>query len=366
VRDALTSPPAPAPLPAFLITIDTEGDNAWARRDSGTTRNAAYLHRFQELCDVHGLKPTYLVNYEMARCPTFRALGREVLTHGTGEIGMHLHAWSSPPLVPLTDSDHRYQPFLVEYPEAVIREKIRVMTATLEDTFGLKMVSHRAGRWSLDERYARILIDEGYRVDCSATPLVSWRSIRGSPFGRGGTDYTRFPREAYWIDATDISRAGDAPLLEVPMTIVPSAETNARRVARALSALPSPLRRATRPLERLIDRFVPPVQWLRPNGRNRRAMLDILAQVCTERRGHAEFMLHSSEFMPGGSPTFRSAAQVEALFADLRALFEGLRGRFAPATLAEFHDAVCARRAEGASARVSRTPITHIGARTAR
>jgi hypothetical protein len=36
--------------PAFLVTIDTECDNAWARSHTITTRNAAYLPRFQALC----------------------------------------------------------------------------------------------------------------------------------------------------------------------------------------------------------------------------------------------------------------------------------------------------------------------------
>ena len=330
-------------LPAFLITIDTEGDDAWSRPAADTTHNAAYLHRFQALCEEHGLRPTYLVNHEMARCPVFRALGRDVLARNTAEIGMHLHAWSSPPLVPLGWDDRAHQPFLIEYPDAVMREKVHAITATLEDTFGVKMVSHRAGRWSFDERYARMLIDEGYRVDCSVTPLVSWRATRGAAAGRGGTDYTRFPHDAFWLDPADISRAGDSPLLEVPMTIVHAPPGPALRLGQALSALPAPLRRATRLVARVVDRVAPPIRWLRPDGRNRRAMLDILDQVRAEGRAHAEFMLHSSELMPGGSPTFRTEASIERLYADLRALFAAVRGRFAPATLAEFHAAVDAR-----------------------
>ena len=340
---------ARAGMPAFLITIDTEGDDAWSRPAADTTHNAVYLYRFQALCEEHGLRPTYLVNHEMARCPMFRAFGRQVLARDTGEIGMHLHAWSSPPLVPLGWDDRAHQPFLIEYPDTVMREKVRAMTGILEDTFGVKMVSHRAGRWSFDARYAGMLIEEGYRVDCSVTPLVSWRATRGTPAGRGGTDYTRFPHDAYWIDEADISRAGDSPLLEVPMTIVAAPEGRARRTARALSALPSPLRRATRPLARVVDRVAPPVRWLRPDGRNRRAMLDILDQVRAEGRAYAEFMLHSSELMPGGSPTFRTEAHIERLYADLRALFAAVRGRFAPATLAEFHATVDAR---GAASRL--------------
>ena len=87
--------------PAFLVTIDTEGDDLWGRPQLITTRNARHVQRFQRLCESFGLRPTWLTNYEMARCPHFLAFGRDVVRRGAGEIGMHLHAWNSPPLEPL-------------------------------------------------------------------------------------------------------------------------------------------------------------------------------------------------------------------------------------------------------------------------
>src|ERR1051325_7305918 len=130
--------------PAFLITIDTEGDNLWAHPREITTHSAASLARFQAACEEYGLLPTYLTNYEMALCPHFQVFARDVLRRGTAEIGMHLHAWNSPPLIPLTDDDYRQQPYLIEYPTEVLQEKVRVLTDTLEQTFGVKMTSHRA------------------------------------------------------------------------------------------------------------------------------------------------------------------------------------------------------------------------------
>src|SRR4029077_2879106 len=108
--------------------------------------------------------------------------------------------------------DRAFQPYLVEYSDRVMRDKIRAVTGTLEDTFGVKMVSHRAGRWGFDERYATMLVEEGYLVDCSVTPLVSWKRTRGDPARGGGPDYTAFPQHAYWLDLADISRPrGSAP-----------------------------------------------------------------------------------------------------------------------------------------------------------
>ncbi len=70
--------------PPLLITIDTEGDNQWGRPRSITTKNARFLPRFQELCSRHGLKPTYLTNYEMAVCPDFISFARAAQLEGGG------------------------------------------------------------------------------------------------------------------------------------------------------------------------------------------------------------------------------------------------------------------------------------------
>src|SRR5262249_17061006 len=134
-------------------------------------------------------------------------------------VGMHLHAWNSPPLQPLTHDDFGFQPYLTEYPEALMREKIRRLTALLEDRFERSMVSHRGGRWAFDPRYAALLIEAGDRVDCSVTPGIDWRRSRGAPDGHGGPDYRGFPERAYFLDPADIAEPTCGALLEVPVTV---------------------------------------------------------------------------------------------------------------------------------------------------
>ena len=55
-------------MKAFLITVDTEGDDLWSWKPGKeiTTENTNYIPRFQELCEKYGFKPVYLTNYEMA------------------------------------------------------------------------------------------------------------------------------------------------------------------------------------------------------------------------------------------------------------------------------------------------------------
>lgn len=310
--------------PAFLITLDTEGDNLWRNRSGKvTTRNVQFLPRFQALCEKYGFKPTWLTNYEMASDPAYVEFGRDLLARGQGEIGMHLHAWYSPPEYALTDDDWRYQPYLIEFPENILRDKVAYMTDLLESAFQQKMTSHRAGRWAFDEVYARALIDNGYLVDCSVTPRVDWRNSSGAPQGKGGTDYSRFPDHAYYLDVHDISRAGDSPLLELPMSIQYRYGTFTNQLKKVWNDVRGKKRG-------------PSVNWLRPVGGNVAQMKQVVEQTLSQGNDYVEFMLHSSEFMPDGSPTFKNEADIERLYDDLEQLFSWLQSRTQGMTLTEY------------------------------
>jgi hypothetical protein len=331
---------APNNKPAFLITIDTEGDDLWSAPRQITTRNAQFLPRFQALCERYHLLPTWLTNHEMVQDPAYRAFAQDLLQRGQGEVGMHLHAWNSPPLHhQLSDDDFRYHPYLLEYPQAVMAAKVRVLTANLEEAFGQKMVSHRAGRWAFDEHYAQILVEHGYRVDCSVTPFVSWRKALGNPKGAGGSDYRHFPAHHYFMDLQAIHRPGESPLLQVPVSI-------RRGPAFAFSATLQQWEKRAALGVRVIRRLWPEVRWLRPNGRNFSTMRGIVAEIVARQEPYAELMLHSSELMPGGSPTLRTAQQIEGLYRDLERLFAFVADHFVGRTLAGFYRQVQLRAAE--------------------
>jgi len=48
------------------------------------------------------------------------------------------------------------------------------------------------------------------------------------------------------------------------------------------------------------------------------------------------FMIHSSELMPGGSPTFQTQESIEKLYADLEVLFSEASQHFEGITLRDF------------------------------
>lgn len=316
---------------AFLITVDTEGDNLWSKPRDITVKNAETLPRFQELCERYGLRPTYLTNWEMANSAAFIEFGKDVLKRDVAEIGMHLHAWNSPPVVPLTDNDFHYQPYLTEYSDSLIREKVKTMTDTLETIFAQKVVSHRGGRFGLNERYVSVLIDAGYRVDCSVTPHFDWRPNTGDPNASGGPDYRQFPEEAYFMDPDDIRRPGSSPLLQVPLTVLPLHDSTVARVLRTGA-------RRVPYVRRIVFRALPAYSRLSPRFSRGGDLIRILSVAEEQGRDYVEFMVHSSELMAGCSPWFPAESDIEGMYRDLEALFESSTPTWEGTTLAEYYD----------------------------
>ena len=297
----------------FIITIDTEGDNIWKRVTTQygmreiTVENAKYIERFQSLCDKYSFVPTYLVNYEMANAEPFVSLAKEWVRDGHCEIGMHMHAWNTPPIYNLPFNRKGHNPFAGEYPRKVLFQKMQVMTDVLERNFEVRPTSHRGGRWYIDAWYIEALRQLGYIVDCSVTPGVSWGKAIGNV--KYGPDYSDFPDCVCRIDGKKIirnmrSNVSDG-ILEIPPTII--ARRGAERIKRVLQN------------PRQIKDVYHEKIWLRPNGTNLEDMFYIVEK--TRDREYIEFMLHSSELMPGGSPTFKSKQSTEKLYRDLDMLF---------------------------------------------
>lgn len=305
----------------FIITIDTEGDNLWHWKygDKITSKNARFLPRFQFLCEEYGFKPVYLTNYEMAIEPYFVSMAKEALRKGTCEIGMHLHAVNNPPVDYKINVDNPHNfPYLIEYPDDVMEAKIAFQTRLLEKTFGRKIVTHRAGRWAMDKRYEELLLKYGYQIDCSTTPGIDWSSTAGITNGSMGTNYDESKSTPYFLDK-------DNRLLEVPITTKHIRkgflkETSVRGVLRFVK-------------HTVLGRTF----WLRPTGENLDEMLFLLDHdLKNNESDYIMFMLHSSEFMPGGSPTFLNEKAIETLYEHIRIVFDKASKYYEGITLEEY------------------------------
>ena len=280
----------------FIITVDTEGDNLWNWKldQPITTNNAKFIPRFQELCENYGFYPVYLTNLEMSQSKEFQKyIGRKA-QEGKCEIGMHLHAWNTPPIV---EKKQKYGglPYITEYSEQIIYEKHQYLKTEIEKYLDVSPKTYRAGRWATNKELFRVLDSLGFIADCSVTPGISWENCSGATVA-GGNNYRSFLNKAYCL--TD-------NMVEIPLTSkrihCPYGKTVKSIVKNMLIGIEGNLRLATSSLE---------------------LMMRLTTKIESEENDYLEFMLHSSELMPGGSPYFRTENDIEEMYKEMESYFK--------------------------------------------
>lgn len=284
-------------MKSFIITVDTEGDNLWTyhKGDTVETNNVKFIPRFQNLCNTYGFKPVWLTNYEMISSDEYVSTMKPYVDGGLCEIGIHVHAWNTPPFYDLKGS-YGGNPYLIEYPDDIMREKFATTYNLIVERLGVKPVSHRSGRWAMDERYFKLLEDFGIMVDCSYTPGVSWLSAQGETV-MGGSDYRNVNRNTHYV----------GKVLEVPATVRVFGHYftfgTIRHMARVI----------------LKGGNI----WLRPALCSFADMKKLINSVSQEKdNDYLEFMVHSSELMPGGSPYFKTEESIERMYKHVDQLFK--------------------------------------------
>jgi hypothetical protein len=310
-----------------IITVDVEADGAWSYDSirQVTVENLQRLPRFQELCDRFGMKPTYLCTWEVAKHHDFRAMV-EWQRQGRAEIGAHLHPWTNPPFSTAGARDFdpaEYPAYPLELSLDHFHAKMARLTELIAERSGRAPTSYRAGRWGMAAAHVPILVELGYIVDCSVTPLVNRQ--RNPGIRVPGPDYRTAPVVPYRLSPHDLCTPGTSALLEVPMTIVqPRALLRRSLLARNGYDLLKKMR-ASGVLHRLVG--TEPT-WLRPYPRNSAKMLREVLAVATEMRlPVVEMMLHSSELLPGASESYATEVEVERQLAMVEDTFAAMRAR---------------------------------------
>jgi hypothetical protein len=311
----------------FIITIDTEGDNLWeyTQGETITTKNARYIPRFQEFCERYNFKPVYLVNYEMAHDNFFVDFAKKTLSRDKCEIGIHLHAWNNPPHYELQKGDKDCGlPYLIEYPKNIMRGKFNVLYNLLKEKFDTDIITHRSGRWAMNQDYFDLLIEHGIKIDCSVTPHRSWNGARGLSVDSKGSNYTDSSEEPFIVKHSST----DQTITEIPLTI-----RRLRRFYLDKTIFFNPLSFAYSVKNAITAKPV----WLRPNGKNLSTMLALIDYIKKSESSYLMFMLHSSELMPGGSPTFKNTKSIENLYNHLELLFSIISKDFRGITLNDYY-----------------------------
>ena len=299
----------------LIITVDTEEDNQWDYNSKNTTNNVDYLPRFQELAEKYGFKPVWLTTYDIANNPKYVKYFKNKQNENLCEIGMHLHAWNTPPNYNLNHKLNE-RSFITEYPKEIIDEKVKELDSLLKRKFGIKPITHRSGRWDVNDQFLSILYKNGYRVDCSITPGIDWKHSRGET-GIRGKNYKNEIKTPHFINN----------ILEVPVSIVnkrfyfPKKITSFKNLLFALYSF-------------IFGRTF----WFRPNNIDGVDNFNIVFNSL-DKKDYIMFMIHSSELAPGLNPTFKDADSIDKLYTVLENVFEKAKKMgYKGITLREYYD----------------------------
>jgi hypothetical protein len=307
----------------LVITIDVEEEGLFSgtypASGAGVT-NVQELKRLEFIPREFGFPLTLLTTYPVAQNPA----AREILIswrerHGA-EIGAHLHPWNTPPFRELS---HPEPIPTAQLPPDLLEAKLASLVHYLSETCGQAPRSFRMGRFDWSTGLLQLLPRYGLKVDSSMVPLT----YKGE-----GTQNFLAPADPFWLAGPT---SPDLRLLEVPVTMVPVWAFSARAWHRLAALLPANL------AEALLSRFrFVGAAGIHPAWFPRLSMR--LAAGLHQRRGGRvlTLFLHSSEFLPGGSPDFPDAPAVDRLVGKLRDFLAWLvqRGSVTGVTLSGLYD----------------------------
>lgn len=194
----------------FAMTVDAEeewrwGDD-WPTSDLSVT-NIRNLPRFQQICHRHNVAPTYFVNRAVLDDDEARRTVLDLGQFGRHEIGMHIHAWNSPPLtnggqVPVRET------FLHNLDRPTILAKLDGVYSRFEQC-GLRPTSFRGGRYSTGEATREFLRQRGFRADSSVVPYSTWADDGAPDYRHRDLHPVRLPPR----------NSDEQPIWEIPLTL---------------------------------------------------------------------------------------------------------------------------------------------------
>ena len=312
----------------LLVGIDTEGDNQWdaAARANQQFSNIYALPRLHALFARHGVRPTYVITYPVARDGRSAEVLRGLLGGGDCEIGAHHHAWETPPF---SDEDVRRHPYACMLPRRQFEMQLASLTESINDAVGVRPLSYRSGRFGFSADHVTALERLGYLVESSVAPLFDESH-------KGGPEFVEAPLTPYFLAYDSATKPGTSGVLEVPVSCGLDRRLP-RRLQYAYARVPRPYftKRALRALR------VMKLRWLRPSYSSLPDMIALARALARADEPVLNLLFHSSEAIVGGSPYNRTAGELEAFLERLdRFLAFAARDLGAvPSTFTEFRRA---------------------------
>lgn len=280
----------------LIVTIDTEEDNWSPYSPTGyTVRNIERLPALQELFVAYGVRPTYLVTYQVVTHPGAAGILESLLHADHCELGAHCHPWSTPPF---TEEPIGRNSMLCNLSPALQATKIRSLHAAIFARLGVSATSFRSGRWGYSPTVAATLHALGYRVDSSITAYTDWQYCNGP-------DYSEVSPMPFVFSLEDIYRpCRGGEMLQVPATVGYLQRDFAMSNAVVNGIRRSPLRHFK--LIGALDRLgLVNKVWLSPENATAAQMIALARQMRENGYPLLNLFFHSSTLTAGLTPFVR-------------------------------------------------------------
>jgi peptidoglycan/xylan/chitin deacetylase (PgdA/CDA1 family) len=310
--------------PRVVVIVDAEEEFDWQApfsRSNVSVTTVAAQRQADSIFASFGIVPTYAIDYAIASQQSAFEPLRDLRQAGGCEIGAQLHPWVTPPHREEVSERNSYANNL---PASLERQKIMVLTETIERNLGQKPRLYRAGRYGAGAVTLGILEELGYEIDCSVLP-----GARLHPYA---PNYAGAPAVPYWLNSP-------RDLLEIPVTVGTAGwmggtgETAYRLLSSGIGmALRLPAVAARLGMVERI-RLTPEGSTLDECVRLTHSMLQ---------KSHRVFVVsyHSPSLEPGHTPYVRDAKDLQRFLSWLKGYFEFFLGELGgvPSTPTEIRD----------------------------
>ena len=244
----------------FLLTLEYPGGSELLKVATKVQAAARKL----------GFKTTWLLGAAALAHPEDLVLFAEWQQQGGAEIGLLVDAQTVPPLVDLGSVVEGRRPFLTDFPDSVMDEKVAWLTQTLERATGKRPTSIRAVPPSVDDRYYSLLTKWGFKADLTVVPHARF----------GPSDFTGYSEKAYFTPQG---------ILEIPRSV---RKRKHGPLVEDLCKLPGPL-------GRLFQFFFPSLRCLRLRQGNRRQVKWLLRDSIRQLPDHLDLRIALSDWGQG-------------------------------------------------------------------
>ncbi len=291
--------------PKMIVTVDTEEEFDWDAdaKSPHAVCDPADIDRFQSVAARAGARPLYFLTYPVIKDARAAAYFRSLRDQGAAELGVHLHAWVTPPLGGEGDDRYSWQCNLDEEAQTA---KLRAVADAFAAAFGRPALAHRAGRYGVDARSYAAMAAAGLVLDFSPSPGFDYSA-------NGGPDFSAMSNAPFPID-TPSGRVYVTPVC------------GGRAIKGGATFIPSPRGPAgfSEAKRSLTDKLLAPMRLTCEDARLEdlkaltRRMIADGAPVLT-------FSLHSTTLTQGANPYSRHARDIDRALDVTAAYFEWFR-----------------------------------------